>query len=184
MKVIETERLILRTWKEEDVQKYYEINLDEKVIEFLLGSLTIEQSKAFIEGANKQFEERGYTLFAAELKETGELLGFIGLNYTDFKSEFTPCVEIGWRLSSKCWGQGLAPEGAIACLKFAFEECKLGEIISFTFVGNENSVRVMEKIGMNRVVGGDFAHPKLPLDHRLSKHIRYVIKNPTTRAGF
>lgn len=176
MKVLETERLILRTWKEEDVQDYYEINLDPKVIEFLLGSLTVDECRVFVEKMNKQFDEKGYTLFAVELKETGELLGFIGLNYTDFKSDFTPCVEIGWRLSSKYWGQGLATEGALASLKYAFEKCGLDKIISFTAVGNEKSVRVMEKIGMTRVVDGDFAHPKLPLDHRLSKHIRYEIQ--------
>jgi len=72
MKVIETERLILRTWENEDADEYYRINQDPKVIEFLKGSLTMKEVNDFISFVNKQFEEIGYTVWAAQEKLSGK----------------------------------------------------------------------------------------------------------------
>ncbi len=107
------------------------------------------------------------------MKETGELIGFIGLNYTDWESNFTPAVEVGWRLGSQYWGKGYATEGAKACLEYGFKKCSLKEIISFTVPSNVRSIRVMEKIGLKRDMNGDFAHPKLAANHHLSQYILY-----------
>jgi RimJ/RimL family protein N-acetyltransferase len=179
MNIIETDRLILRTWKEEDAEPYYQINQDPKVIEFLRGPLTIKQCRDFTVAANRHQDELGYTLWAAELKENGVLIGFIGLNDPDFFSAsdlpFTPHIEIGWRLGSQYWGKGYATEGAKACLAYGFEKVRLSEIVSFTVPQNLRSIRVMEKIGMKRDPKGDFEHPKLAPDHRLSKHVLYRI---------
>lgn len=175
MKIIETDRLILRTWKNADRDAYFHINKDPKVIEFLRGSLTIEEISNFITAANTHQDEHGYTLWAAELKDTGEMIGFIGLNYTTFVSYFTPAIEVGWRLGSQYWGYGYATEGAKAALEFGFKNCGLEEIVSFTVPANIRSIKVMERIGMNRDVNGDFAHPKLTADHPLSKHVLYRI---------
>ena len=176
MKIIETERLILRTWKEADAGAYLQINQDPKVIEFLRGPLTLAQVKDFIPAVNSHGIKRGYTLWAAELKATGELIGFIGLNYTDWEAHFTPAVEVGWRLGSAYWGKGYATEGAKASLDYGFNQCGLKEIVSFTVPANTRSLRVMEKIGMVRDPQGDFAHPKLEPGHRLSHHVLYRIK--------
>jgi RimJ/RimL family protein N-acetyltransferase len=176
MKIIETSRLILRTWKKEDAQVFFQLNRDEKVIEFLPGSLTKKQVDDFILEMNSQQEKRGYTLFAVELKENGEFIGFIGLNYFDREISFAPAVEIGWRLDSKYWNKGYAFEGAKAVLDFAFNKLGLKEIVSFTVRENLRSENVMKKIGMQRVENGDFQHPKLPSNHRLSWHVLYKIK--------
>lgn len=61
-------------------------------------------------------------------------------------------------------------------LNYGFNQCDLKEMVSFTVPANFRSFRVMEKIGMIRDLNGDFAHPNLPLDHRLSKHILYRIQ--------
>lgn len=175
MKVIETERLILRTWKEGDADVYFRINQDPKVTEFLLGPLSMEQVKEFIVAKKKQSDERGYTLWAVELKETKEFIGFIGLNYTDWPAHFTPAVEVGWRLGSEYWGKGYATEGAKACLDYGFNKCGLREIVSFTVPANVRSIRVMEKIGLRRDMDGDFAHPKLTAGHPLLNQILYKI---------
>ncbi|ARB91479.1 N-acetyltransferase [Legionella longbeachae] len=66
MRIIETIRLLLRPWRNEDAVEYYYINQEPKVIEFLKGSLTINQVTDFISSMNKQFDELGYTLWAAE----------------------------------------------------------------------------------------------------------------------
>lgn len=171
--IIETERLILRTWKKEDAVAYFQINQDPKVIELLRGPLMMEQVNDFIAAVNSHGDIHGYTLWATELKETGELMGFIGLNSVDWKSHFTPAVEIGWRLGSQYWGKGFATEGAKAALDHGFKQCGLKEIVSFTVPANIRSIRVMEKIGLKRDLSGDFAHPKLTADHPLSKHILY-----------
>lgn len=175
--IIETERLILRTWKPKDADAYFKINQDPKVIEFLRGPLTLEQAKDFIPTANRHQDKLSYTLWAAELKETGELIGFIGLNYTDFFVEFgakfTPAVEVGWRLGSQYWGNGYATEGAKASLEYGFNTIGLNEIVSFTAPVNTRSIRVMEKLGLKRDMNGNFEHPKLSADHPLSQQILY-----------
>lgn len=171
--IIETERLILRTWRKEDAATYFQINQNPKVIEFLRGSLTMEQVKDFILAVNSHGDKHGYTFWATCLKETGELMGFIGLKYTNWESHFTPAVGVGWRLGSQYWGKGFATEGAKASLEYGFKQCGLKEIISFTVPANFRSIRVMEKIGLKRDVYGDFAHPKLAVDHPLSQHILY-----------
>jgi RimJ/RimL family protein N-acetyltransferase len=171
--IIETERLILRTWQKQDADPYFQINQDPKVIEFLPRSLTMEQVNDFIPAVNSHQDKHGYTLWAACLKETEELMGFIGLNYTTFESDFTPAVEVGWRLGSQYWGKGYATEGAKASLEYGFKKCCLKEIVSFTVPANVRSLRVMQKIGLKRDLNGAFAHPKLPDDHKLSHHFLY-----------
>ena len=173
MKMIETDRLILRTWREEDAEPYFYLNQDPKVIEFLRGPLSMDQVKDFMTVTNEHQEKYGYSLWASVLKESNEFIGFIGLNYIDWKAHFTPAVEVGWRLALQYWGKGFATEGAKAALDFGFRECGLTEIVSFTVPANVRSIHVMEKIGMKRDFNGDFAHPKLPVDHPLSQHILY-----------
>lgn len=175
-KIIETERLILRTWRENDVYFYHQINQDKHVLEFLRFSLTLEQAQEFVGTANRHQDKHGYALWAVELKNTGALMGFIGLNYTDWKSHFTPAVEVGWRLGSQFWGKGYATEGARASLAYGFEHCGLKEIVSFTVPANTRSIRVMEKLGLRRDFDGDFFHPKVESGHKLSHHILYRIK--------
>ena len=176
MNVIQTERLILRTWKIEDADPYYQINQDPLVIEFLRGPLSMEQVNDFIAFVNKQCSQMGYGLWAVEEKSSEKLMGFIGLDPIHWDAPFGPGVEIAWRLGSQFWGKGYATEGAKAALNYGFTHCGLNEIFSFTVPANIRSIRVMEKIGMQRDLRGDFAHPKLAADHPLSKHILYRIK--------
>ena len=177
MKIIETERLILRTWKEEDTKPYFDINQDPKVIEFLWGPLTLEQVTDFISVQNKQQEQRGYTLWAVELKSTHALMGFIGLKYTDWEAHFTPAVEVGWRLGSQYWGNGYATEGAKAAVEYGFNKIGLTEIVSFSVPANIKSIKVMERIGMQRDLEGDFVRPNVTIDSPLLLHILYRINN-------
>jgi RimJ/RimL family protein N-acetyltransferase len=172
----ETDRLILRKWREEDLERFCIINNDPKVIEFLKGAMTFEECKNFIAAKNQTIEKMGFGLWAVTIKETGEMIGFVGLNPPDFESHFTPCVEIGWRLSSSHWGRGYAVEAAQAALKIGFENFGLKEIVSFTVPANLRSISVMKKIGMIRDLNGDFYHPKLSLEHPLSKHVLYRLQ--------
>lgn len=174
MNIIETERLILRTWEKPDAKRFAEINQDSKVIELVRDTpMSISEAREFIDKMHKHESRYGFSLWAAECKSTKVLIGFIGLSVPQFKAHFTPCVEVGWRLAAQYWGKGYATEGAKAALEYGFQTLALEEILSFTVPANVRSVRVMEKLGMQRDFKGDFLHPKLPLGHRLSQHVLY-----------
>ena len=177
--MIETERLILRLWHDEDAEPYYLINQDLKVLEFLPRSLSMSEVRQFIADQNKTFLEHGYTLWAVEEKKTEAMIGFVGLDNVTSLLPFAPAVEIGWRLGSQYWGQGYATEAARAVIDYGFQKLGLDEIVSCTARGNVRSMRVMEKIGMKRDVGGDFAHSKLPKENPLSPHVLYRMKVET-----
>ena len=168
---LETSRLVLRRWRESDAEPFYRMNSDPRVMEFFPACLTREQSDALMARAQTHFDTHGFGPFAAELRSTGELAGFIGLTVPQFEAYFTPCVEIGWRLGAGFWNQGLATEGAEAVLRMAFGTLGLREIVSFTVPDNLRSIRVMEKLGMT--YDGDFDHPRLPEGHRLRRHSLY-----------
>jgi RimJ/RimL family protein N-acetyltransferase len=176
--MVETDRLILRRWKDSDREPFAKINADPRVMEFFPGCLTREESDDFIDRIEDHFDTHGFGLFAAELKEDASLIGFIGLHVATFQAHFTPCVEIGWRIGADFWGKGLAPEGSRAVVDFGFKRLHLAEIVSFTVPENLPSRRVMEKLGMTHNPAEDFDHPKLPKGHRLSRHVLYRLKNP------
>ena len=119
------------------------------------------------------FDRDGFGLWAVELPEISEFIGFVGLSRPGFKAPFTPCVEIGWRLSADHWGKGYAAEAANACLNDVFGRDLMSEIVSFTSTVNRRSIRVMEKLGMRRDPREDFHHPFLPEEHDLSMHVLY-----------
>jgi RimJ/RimL family protein N-acetyltransferase len=173
MKVIETERLILRTWQDSDAEEYLRINQDPKVIEYLGINMTMENVHFFMQTMNKQFAESGLTFWAVEEKASGKLMGFIGLNSPSWEASFMPCIEIGWRIGSEYWGQGYATEGAKAALDYGFKTCGLKEILAWTVPANTRSIAVMKKIGMQRDVNGDFTHPRLHAEHPLATHVLY-----------
>lgn len=174
--MFETERLRLRRWLPEDNEPFARLNQDPRVMEYFPTVLTREESDALIQRINAHFDTHGFGLWASALKETGEFIGFIGLNIPSFEAHFTPCVEIGWRLAYEFWGKGYATEGAKAVLTMGFEEFGLSEIVSFTVPKNIRSRRVMENIGMTYHEKDDFMHPKLPEGHLLRPHVLYRAK--------
>lgn len=176
MTIIETARLILRHWITEDVEPLTLINQDPQVMEHLPKRLTPAETRAMIQIINHYMEQRGFGLWAVALKQSGVLIGFIGLSIPSFEAAFTPGVEIAWRLSAAHWGQGYATEGAKAALAYGFTQLSLQEIVAFTVPENQRSLRVMQQIGMQRDLQGDFAHPKFPRDHRLSRHLLYQLQ--------
>jgi ribosomal-protein-alanine N-acetyltransferase len=170
---IHTERLLLRRWSEEDREPFAAMNADPRVMEYFPALLTREESDALVDRIEEHFAERGWGPWAAELRATGEFIGFIGLNVPTFKAHFTPCVEIGWRLGAEHWGTGLATEGARAVNDHGFSSLRLPAVVSFTPAQNRRSRRVMEKLGMTRNPADDFDHPGLAEGHLLRRHVLY-----------
>jgi RimJ/RimL family protein N-acetyltransferase len=173
---LQTERLILREWRDDDLAPYAALNADAMVMEHFPSTLTREQSDEMVDRMRATWAARGYGLWAAEVKETRRFIGFIGLSSPSWDAAFTPCVEVGWRLSKESWGNGYAPEGALAALEFGFTRVDLprDEIVSFTTVANDRSRRVMEKIGLHHHPSDDFDHPLLP-DGPTRRHVLYRI---------
>ncbi len=177
---METDRLLLRRWTSSDLKPFVDMSADPEVMKYFPNLLTPEESRAFVERLEEKFERQGFGFWAAELKATQSFVGFVGLNTPDFEADFTPCVEIGWRLAKEYWGFGYATEAASACLNFAFTKAQLPEILSWTTRENYPSRKVMERIGMQRNPAEDFDHPALPADHPLRPHVLYRIKRQKT----
>lgn len=172
---LETQRLLLRPWRDADGAPFAAINADPRVVRYLSPPLTPQQSDALMARILRGFVEQGFGLWAAERVDISHapFIGFVGLSVPSFEAHFTPCVEIGWRLSSGHWGLGLATEAAREVLRHAFDELRLNEVVAFTTADNRASRRVMEKIGMRHDPAEDFDHPALPHDHRLRRHVLY-----------
>jgi RimJ/RimL family protein N-acetyltransferase len=168
-----TERLLLRNWRDSDREPFSGMNADPRVMEFMPRALSRDESDGFVDRIQSHFRQYGFGLYAAELSSAHCFIGYVGIAVPAFSSHFTPCVEIGWRLSAEHWGQGLATEGARAVMRHAFECLDLAQVVSFTVPANVRSRRVMEKIGMVRSPADDFDHPYLPEGHAMRRHVLY-----------
>ena len=174
---IETERLRLRDWEDKDLLPFQKMNANPQVRRYFPSLLSYRRSEIDMQRMDDILKEKGVGLFAVELKETGEWLGFIGVNYIPKGSKYPfkelPFYEIGWRLIPEVWGNGIATEGAKAVIKYAKEK-GITEIYSFTSENNLPSRKVMEKIGMTFL--DNFEFPNLSKYHPLKRHVRYYIE--------
>jgi RimJ/RimL family protein N-acetyltransferase len=168
-----TTRLRLRNWQDADLEPFASLNADPRVMEHYPATLDRAQSDAFAIRARTKLAERGFGLWALEVRDGAPFVGYVGLAEPSFQAHFTPCIEIGWRLAYDHWGRGYASEAASAVLEHAFGMLALSEIVAFTAVGNRRSRRVMERLGMHRVPSEDFDHPSLPEGHPLRPHVLY-----------
>lgn len=172
----ETTRLLLRQWRPADREAFAAINADPEVMAFFPSPLTRSASDLLADRCETLIRERGWGFWAAELKASREFIGFVGLHVPAAELPFSPCVEIGWRLSVAHWGKGLATEAAQGALRIGFGALGLEEIVSFTAAGNARSRAVMKKLNM--CASGTFEHPLLPVESPLRLHCLYRLKRP------
>jgi RimJ/RimL family protein N-acetyltransferase len=149
------------------------MNADPAVMEFFPAPLSRPDSDALLERIERCFERHGYGFWAVEIAAGRELAGFTGLQPVDGELAFAPAVELAWRLSTRCWGRGIATEAASAAAAFAFTTLELPELVAYTAAINRRSRRVMERLGMRRDSADDFLHPELPGGHPLAAHVLY-----------
>lgn len=148
---------------------------------FLPRALDRAESDALADRIERHFERHGFGLWAVETRAGEPFVGFVGLQIPGFEADFTPCVEIGWRLGRASWGRGFATEAAAAALRFAFSDLALPEVVSFTVPGNRRSRAVMERLGMRRDPAENFEHPGLAPGHPLRAHVLYRLRAPEVR---
>lgn len=174
MVYFETERLKFRNWKESDLPFLIEMGADESVMRYFPSTLTKDESISFYNRIHDEFKESGYSLYAAELKVEHDFIGFIGFHRATFEADFTPCIEITWRLRKEFWHQGYATEGAERCLEYGFNTFGFDKVYSFTAMINIPSEHVMQRIGMQKV--NSFFHPNVDKENPLCEHVLYIAK--------
>ena len=147
---IETEKLLLRRWLEEDLEPYARLCADPEVMRFIGNGSTLnrEQSGEQVSRFVRHWDERGFGLWALEEKESGAFVGFAGLSYQEDWPEGEHKTEVGWRLDRAFWGRGLATEAAKASVTYGLETLGLERIISIIQPENTASRRVAEKAGL------------------------------------
>lgn len=170
--IFQSDRLGFRNWEETDLDEMFEINSDKDVMEFFPAFPTKEQTAEFIERMNNQFLDSKFCYFAVDKLDNQEFIGFIGLSKQTYDANFTPCIDIGWRIKSSEWNKGFATEGAKKCLDYTFNDLGIEKVYSVAPKINIKSEHIMNKIGMKKLY--EFDHPLLLNDERLKCCVLYI----------
>jgi RimJ/RimL family protein N-acetyltransferase len=173
--VIETDRLILRRWREADLAPYAAMMADPAITDWLGGDQTPAEAEAVLARREAVFEARGFGIWAVERRADGALLGAVGLDPAGDDMPFAPGVEAAWRLARHAWGFGYASEAARAALDDGFGRCGLGEILAVTAKINLKSQAVMRRLGFAPQPWRDFDHLRLAPGDPLRPHVVYAL---------
>ena len=142
-----TERLVLRPFREEDLEPWAALNTDPEVMKYLGGQpLSREESDRIASGVNKRYASDGTGFLAIERRTDGAFVGACGLQFTPW---YPDDFEIGWRLAREYWGHGYATEAASSWLEYGFGTMELPRVISVTDTPNVRSIGVMRRLGMS-----------------------------------
>jgi len=182
---IRTSRLLLRQWRDDDLEPFAALNADPEVMRHFPAPLDRQASDALAARLRTEIEDQEWGVWAVDVVDgprTG-FAGFTGITPIRFETHFTPAVEAGWRLARWAWGSGYATEAARAALRIGFEEVDLDEIVALTTVGNLRSRAVMERLGMTRDPADDFEHPNVPEGHPIRPHVLYRLRREAWLTG-
>ena len=145
MPEIETARLLLRMFSQDDLDDLSRLYADADVMRYLSGHpLTREEASGWLNYFLAGWQNYGFGWWAVVQKKSGELIGHCGLQFL----HVTPEVEVTYGLARGYWRMGLASEAARACLRYGFEQLKLDRILALADPGNVRSHLVMERVGM------------------------------------
>jgi RimJ/RimL family protein N-acetyltransferase len=155
------------------------MNSDADVMRYYPTPWTREQSDAFAQRVMRLIDERGWGFWAVEERASGRFIGFVGRHVPSDELPFSPCVEVGWRLTKPYWGLGYATEAAQSAISFGFQQLRLAELVAFTAIANLKSRAVMERLGMR--LDSEFDHPQVPVESWLRRHVLYRLRSPGVR---
>lgn len=157
--LFKSKRLGFREWRPADIEVMTEINSDPLVMEFFPSIRSKIETIEFINKMTDHFIRLGHCYYAVEKLESNDFIGFIGLSEQTFNSDFSPCIDLGWRLKSSEWNKGYATEGAKECLNYGFNFLGISKINAISPKINIKSEYIMKKIGMKKI--NEFKHPDL-----------------------
>jgi RimJ/RimL family protein N-acetyltransferase len=144
-----TDRLDLRRFEAADVEALSGVFAKPEVWTFPYGrGLDRSKTEHFVQGQMEHWDAVGFGCWVARTRDTGAVIGYVGLSVPTFLPEILPAVEVGWRFDPAVWGRGLATEGATAALREGFATLGLDEICSLPQSANPRSWRVCERLGM------------------------------------
>jgi RimJ/RimL family protein N-acetyltransferase len=162
---------VLRQWKDSDLEPFAEMNADPEVMRYFLAPMAHTEAVDAVVRMRTTLDQRGWGIWAVEVD--GNFAGMVGLNVPRWHLPFSPCTEVLWRLRKDYWGLGIAYAAANQAVEHGFSNVGLREIVAFTTPPNLRSIRLMERLGFNRDLGGDFDHPAVPEGHALRRHVLY-----------
>jgi len=145
IQTIKTERLLLREFREEDLDAYGAMCSDSEVMKFIGNGELLTRSQTWEQMALilGHWNLRGYGMWAVEEQDSGKFIGRIGF----IDSEGWPGFELGWLLGRPYWGNGYATEGAKYALEYAFTELEKQHVISLIYPDNKASIQVALRLG-------------------------------------
>jgi RimJ/RimL family protein N-acetyltransferase len=173
---VRTDRLIMRRWRDSDREPFAALNGDAETMRYFPGPLDRAASDAVIERIERRFAAQGYGLWALEVAESGQFIGFTGLNPLPEGVPGAGGLEVGWRLARPAWHHGYATEAARAALDVAFRGIGRTAVWSLTAVLNEPSQAVMRRLGMT--VSAYFEDLRVPAGSPLRPHVAYRLARP------
>ncbi len=147
METLETDRLLMREFRESDLDAYAELCADEEVMRYVSGR-AFRRDEAWRQMALflGHYRLRGYSFWAVDEKASGAFVGRVGC----WRPEGWPGLEVGWALARGYWGRGYATEAARASLDYAFTRLGESHVVSLIHPDNARSIRVAERIGERR----------------------------------
>lgn len=175
---IETERLVLRTWRDNDLDALHALCIDPQVMRYLGPPASRDDVSARLARQQDYQADQGFSFWPIERKGDGVFVGFCGVKPGAEGTPIEHNVEMGWRLCADSWGKGYAFEAAKASLAWCWANLDIPEVVAATNVENMRSWGLMEKLGMMRDPGGSFDYPAYPQDDPLRRHILYRIARP------
>ena len=175
MYLFKSKRLGFRSWSDSDLDSLVLLNQNAEVMKYFPSVQSTSQCFDFIKRMQQQMTKSGHCYFVVEELESGKFIGFLGLLEQTFESDFTPAVDIGWRLLPEFWGKGYATEGAKRCLEFGLSNLDLERIISIAPQINKASVSIMQRIGMTQIAL--FNHPKLEKNPDIQKCVVFEMNH-------
>jgi len=168
--IIETNRLLLRTFTEDDAALIYELNLDPEVIRYTHDPIKdlVHASEILEKVIIPQYVLYNHGRWAVHVRSSLEFLGWCGLKYRSELNE----IDLGYRFKKEGWGKGYATEAAWASIQYGFEKIGLQRIVARAEIDNIASWKVLEKCGMTYI--GDEEVDGYPVK-------TYEILNPSVR---
>jgi RimJ/RimL family protein N-acetyltransferase len=177
--VIETERLLLRGWREADKPAFHALVNTPVMMEHFGGPTTRAKHDTILDRQIDQQARFGHCMWAVELLSSGELAGVCGLRIGGHAGTPVPEeLEIGWRIGEAYWGQGIAREAAEASIAWGWANTGRPRIAAWTVIGNKRSWGLMERLGMRRREDLDFRHPDYSADDPFGAMIVHAIDRP------
>src|SRR4051812_26727303 len=180
MTELRTSRLLLRQWRDSDLEPFAAMGADPEVMRFFPRTLTREESDDLAARSHAHIEQHGFGPWALEVVDGPPFIGFVGLAVPGFKAYKSPGVNVSWRLARPHWGRGSASEAARAALQFGFYTLRLEEVRAWAALANEASLRLLTRLGMSRDPALDFDHPTHPPGHLGRQHGLFSLP----RSGF